>query len=99
MQGHRGIQTGGKYGGIGAQKKEVSVLSLFSTTAGTPLSFVEVLLTFLHPFSEISGAEECVHEFWEGENHPSPTHKYSPRAYTVLRLNCTLWHHDNLTKD
>lgn len=79
MQGHRGILTGGKYGGIAAWKNvEVSVLPLLSTTAGTPLSFGEILLTFLHPFSEVSGSEECVHEFWEGETHPSPTPKYSP---------------------
>lgn len=75
MQGHGGIRTGGEYGGIGAWKKEeFSLLSLLSTTAGTPVSSGEVLLTFLHPFSEVSGAEECAHEFWEGENHPSPTH-------------------------
>lgn len=79
MQGHGGILTGGEYGGIGAWKKEeVSVLPFLSTTAGTPLSFGEVLISFLHPFSEVSGAKECVHEFWEGENHPSPTHRYSP---------------------
>lgn len=72
IQGYRGILTGVW------KKEEVSVLPLLSTLARTPLPFNEVLLTFLHPFSEVSGAVDCVHEFWEGENHPPPTHKYSP---------------------
>lgn len=34
--------------------------------------YLEVKSSFLHPFSEVTVAEECAYEFWEREKHPLP---------------------------
>lgn len=63
------------------EKEEVSVPPLLSVSAETPIFGGEVLLTFLHPFSEVTVAEECE------KSSPVPHPNIALRAYTVIRLN------------
>lgn len=62
------------------KKKEIPVSPLLSVSAETPLSWGEIHLSFLHPFSEVTVAKECAYEFWEREKQPPPTPKYNPQS-------------------